>query len=119
MKIRSLILFGWLFLFTAHLAEQAICPILLTEVIPSATSSEPMSYLYQADRFSDLFLVPVNYQITAPVPVIREAFFKWKLFLPEKLLNPFSATGSYPELVQDAWRCPAVAIVLFPYHEFL
>jgi hypothetical protein len=117
--LRSLIVSGWLCVFTAYMAEQAIGPVLLTDLNSPLSKDEPLARLNQACHFSDFFMVPGGGQQTVPAPVIREPFFKWKSFLPERLLNAFSPTPSYPAFIQDMWRCPAVAIVLFPYHEFL
>ena len=117
--IRSLTLSVWLCLLMAFLAEPAIGPAVAANLNRPVSADEPISHYDQPDPFGDFHILQNNTQITAPVPAVRAPFFKWKSFLPERYLDPFSCTNSYPELVQDSWQCPAVAFVLFPYHEFL
>ena len=117
--MRSMVLSGWLCLFTLYLAEQSIGPVMAAEVNPPVSQDEPISHYNQTNPFGDFYILPNSKQISAPVPVVREPFFKWKSYLPERSIDPFSCTQIFPELVQDIWRCPAVSIVLFPYHEFL
>ncbi len=109
----------WLSLVLAYHAEQAICPLLCNPVNLTDPSGEPPTSFYQADPLYDFYLMPPTTAQVAPVPIINEPHFKWKLADSERVLSPCSPVRSYPEFVQDIWRCPTVAFVLFPFHEFL
>jgi len=117
--VKTLVVGGWLCIFTAFYAEQYLSPLILTDLNQPDLSGGPLSILTQADPFSDFFLMPNGQSQIVPVPVIREPFLKWKSIQPEHFLDPGSPTHSNPEYFQDIWRCPTVAVVLFPYHEFL
>ncbi len=114
------LVFGlWLSLVLAYHAEQAICPLLLNPVNLTNPSGERAPSYYQADALYDFFLPPPATAQVAPVPIINEPHFKWKPANSARVLTPCAPFRSYPELVQDIWRCPTVAFVLFPFHEFL
>ncbi len=117
--LRSIVLIGWLSLFTAHLAEQAVLPLFTDQIRQQASSGDPIAHLYQTETICDLFTLPSTNAFAPPVPVIKEPLFKSKLYLPERFLHPFAAfEQGFPELVMDPFRCPAVSNVLFPFHEF-
>jgi len=118
-RLKSIILTGWLLLFTAFIAEQALFPAFPVNMQSGKALDGPYSQLNQADPFSSFFIIPDGRNIAPPVPVIREPLFKWKAYSPNNLSDPTFGISTYPEIVQDIWRCPAVAFVLFPYHEFL
>jgi hypothetical protein len=117
--IKSIMLGGWLCLFSLVIAEQTLDLYYFRPANPPVSEGNPVSHYAQADPLCNFFLLPESTSQTAPVPVIREPLFKWRSCLSERSVDPFSPVKSYPELVQDIWRCPAVAIVLYPYHEFL
>jgi hypothetical protein len=53
------------------------------------------------------------------VLVAFHPLFKWKSWPPEYHLYCWSPGRTNPGFVQDITECPAVAVVLYPYHEFL
>ncbi|MFA6127234.1 MAG: hypothetical protein WC699_08025 [Bacteroidales bacterium] len=118
-RLKLLVVSGWLCLFTLFLMEQTIYPVILSDLNHPVTADEPLSHFNQAGPLNDFYILPGNSQPSVPVPVIREPLFKWKTFLPEGSMDLYSQVSGYPELVQDSWRCPSVSLVLFPYHEFL
>lgn len=117
--MKSFALSGWLFLFTAFLAEQYIGPFISSDFNARFADNEPISHYKKTGPVNDFYLQSNSNQIAAPVPVVKEPLFKWKSFLPERSFDSFSCFNEFPELVQDTWRCLSVSIVLFPYHEFL
>lgn len=117
--MRSFALSGWLFLFTAFLAEQCIGPFILPDFDAQVGHNEPITHYNKTGPVNDFYIQSNSNQIAAPVPVVKEPLFKWKSFLPERSFDSFFFFNQFSELIQDIWRCPAVSIVLFPYHEFM
>jgi len=78
-----------------------------------------LSFFSQTDPLSDFYLQPENQVQVVPVPVIQHPFSRWNAVQPEKFLDPSAPTSNHPSYFQDIERCPTVAIVLFPFHEFL
>jgi hypothetical protein len=117
--IKSIWVGCWLCLFSAFLAEQTLIPSIVPELKAPISSGSDYSHFDQASELFCSFTLQSRGLDTAPAPVIREPFLKWKSFIPERFLNLGLRIKQYPEFVQDLRHCPAVAIVLFPYHEFL
>lgn len=66
------------------------------------------------------FLVPHSSRAgTIPCPELRQILFKWRIQPVELEQQTLITEYQNPEPIQDIQRCPTVAIVLFPYHEFL
>lgn len=117
--MKSLILSSWLFLVAVCLAEQSMAPFLFPGSNLPESRDIPNAHFNPADNLFEFFILPKSIHECNPGPLTREPFFKWKSHLPENQIAAFITTGRFPEIVQDIWRCPAVAFVLFPYHEFL
>jgi len=117
--MRYLVANGWLILFSLLLAEQSINPFIQPDAAKMVSEEEPISQYNQADDPMGFLLYPTNGPQTAPVPAIRVPLFKWRAHLSERTPDPSFTHLKYPEFTQDTQRCPTVAIVLFPYHEFL
>lgn len=117
--MKWLVLSAWLCLFTGYLAEQAIVPDYHSGLRFQTTDDTPESHYNQSDPLSEFYILPGGNEHPVPAPVLREPLFKWKSSLSDAQLASFSPGINPPEFVQDIWRCPAVAFVLFPFHEFL
>ena len=113
--MRFLVFFTWFSLLTAQLSGTAMAG----EMHAQASPEKPLTIDNHSGPLSDFFLLPDSVLVSASAPLVKEPFFKWKSFLPERSVDTFIATQLYPESIQDICRCPTVAIVLFPYHEFL
>ncbi len=116
---KKLLLVMWLCLFAVILTEQHNSLAIHHDSLEQETQAEPVSIYAEAGLLSEYSILPGGIQLTVSVSSVKEAQFKWKSYLPERFVDPFSTIESYPELIQDIRRCRSVSNILFPYHEFL
>ena len=118
-RFKNLVIVGWICLIVMFLMEQTTGITVDTAFKIPDYSGEPAGYQSYPDPCS-CFIVPVPvYTSTITVTDFRQTLFKWRSIKPEIPLTPCAPKRTYPEFVQDIWRCLAVAYVLYPYHEFL
>ena len=117
-RIRSLGLSIWFFLIAVFISGQLLSPFFTSNLTTVGSGIEKGKHFDQADHSSDFFIQPNRSEYSASNQVIRELLFKWKFIQPDTTPDPFTAKPIYSEFIQDSWRCPTVAIILFPHHEF-
>jgi hypothetical protein len=116
---KKLLLVIWLGLFALIITEQQNGFAIHHNFLEQKSQTEPVYIYTEAGVFSEFSLLPGGIQLTVSVTTVKEVQFKWKSYLPERFVDPFSPIESYPILVQDIRRCLSVSNILFPYHEFL
>lgn len=118
-RIRSMKLLVLISLFSIFMLEQCLIPLTFSDLaVPDAVNHEG-TQLYQSDHSSDYFILPARKNLTGGVPVVLEPFLKWKCGPSFKFTAEDTPRPVFNEYIQDIGRCPAVAIILFPFHEFL
>jgi hypothetical protein len=116
---KKLLMVMWLCLFAVILTEQHNSLAIHHNSLEQETQPDPVSIFAEAGLFNEYSILPGGIQLTVPVISVKEVQFKWKSYLPERFVDPFSPIESYPELIQDIRRCRSVSYILFPHHEFL
>ncbi len=118
-RIRSMKMLVLMSLFSIFLLEQGLIPLAFSDLNVSVDGNHQGSQLYQSDHSSDYFILPARKNLTSSAPVVLEPYLKWKCSQAFRFTAIDPPQPSYNEYIQDIGRCPAVAIVLFPFHEFL
>jgi len=115
-KISAFILIVLLLLVNT---EQSIAEQYIEHNLKSGDTESPLEYTQHSGLIIDLIQPGTEFGQKVPVTNIRPLTFQWKIVNIETDLLPCPPVRTFPEFVQDIWRCPTVAFVLFPYHEFL
>jgi hypothetical protein len=100
-------------------SEQAAADIFIDLRYPSGNDGSSLEFTQHNGLIIDLIQPGSEFAQKVPVTNIRPLPFQWKLVNIENDLLPCPPVRTFPEFLQDIWRCPTVAFVLFPYHEFL
>ena len=100
-------------------SEQTIADQFIEFNDPLGNTESPLEFTQHYGLIIDLIQTGTEFAQKVPVTNIRPLPFQWKLVNIEPDLLPCPPFRTFPEYLQDIWRCPTVAFVLFPYHEFL
>lgn len=115
-KISAYILILLVLLFST---EHAVADQFIETTTQTGQENTPPELNVYIGYFGDLIKSGSDFSQKVPVPNTRTVPVHWQHINVETDILPCPPFKTYPEFLQDIWRCPTVAFVLFPFHEFL